>query len=234
MTPRTLVTLRVALRTLRLFASGKLDDAREYSTLSAQRLRETLLELIQIETENATRDIGGEITLKVNSLVDPQLIDALYAASKAGVKIRLNVRGICCLIPGRKNLSENIRVVSVVDRFLEHARIFHFYHGGDDRLFISSADWMGRNLNRRVELMTPVQDEACKFRLTRILKSYFDDNVVATELQSDGQYLPVVPKKKKDRFRAQAQLFQEACQLYAAHTNPKTTVFQPHRAEHPR
>lgn len=194
-------------------------------------LRESLLEMIQIETENASRDIGGQITIKVNSLVDQELIDALYVASQAGVKIKLNVRGICCLVPGKKNLSENIRVVSVVDRFLEHARIFHFQHGGDDRVFISSADWMGRNLNRRVELMTPVQDEACKRRLTRILKSYFEDNVSATELQNDGEYVPVVAKKKKGSFRSQEHLFQEACQMYAAHTNPKTTVFQPHRAD---
>ncbi len=194
-------------------------------------LRESLLELIQIETENASRDIGGQITVKVNSLVDKQLIDALYAASQAGVKIRLNVRGICCLVPGKKNLSENIKVISVVDRFLEHARIFHFEQGGDDRVFISSADWMGRNLNRRVELMTPVQDEGCKRRLMRILKSYFDDNVSATELQSDGAYVPVLARKKKGSFRSQEHLFQEACQIHAAHTNPKTTVFQPHRAE---
>ncbi|MDB4539836.1 polyphosphate kinase 1 [Saprospiraceae bacterium] len=195
-------------------------------------LRETLLEMIQIETENASRDIGGQITIKVNSLVDQELIDALYVASQAGVKIKLNIRGICCLVPGKKNLSENIRVISVVDRFLEHARIFHFSHGGDDRVFISSADWMGRNLNRRVELMTPVQDEACKRGLTRILKSYFEDNVSATELQSDGEYVPVVAKKKKGSFRSQEHLYQEACQMYAARTNPKTTVFQPHRAEH--
>ncbi len=194
-------------------------------------LRETFLELIQIETENASREGSGQIVAKVNSLVDKEIIDALYAASQAGVKVRLNVRGICCLIPGKKNLSENIRVISVVDRFLEHARIFYFEHGGDDRLFISSADWMGRNLNRRVELLVPILDEACRTRLTRILNSYFDDNVRATELRSDGEYVQVTRKKKKPEFRAQQHLFEEACQLHAAHTDPKTTVFQPHRAE---
>ncbi len=194
-------------------------------------LRETILELIQIETDNAKRKSGGQIIAKVNSLVDQEIIDALYEASKAGVKIRLNVRGICCLIPGRKNLSENIRVVSVVDRFLEHARMFHFQHGGDDLLFISSADWMGRNLDRRVELLVPILDKGCKARLTRILHSYFDDNVMAMELQSNGSYEPVVRKKKKPEFRCQEHLYEEACKIHAAQSNPKTTVFQPHRGE---
>ncbi len=194
-------------------------------------LRESLLELIQIETESAERGSAGQITAKVNSLVDKEIIDALYNASQAGVKIRLNVRGICCLVPGMKGLSENIKVISVVDRMLEHARIFHFHHGGDDLLFISSADWMGRNLNRRVELMIPIEDKECKSRLLRILKSYFDDSAGATELQTDGHYLPVARKKKKGEFRSQQFLYDEACQLHAAHTNPRTTVFEAVRGE---
>lgn len=196
-------------------------------------LRETLLEMIQIETETAERDGGGQITVKVNSLVDKEVIDALYKASQAGVKIRLNIRGICCLVPGKKGLSENIKVTSVVDRMLEHARIFHFQHGGDDLLYISSADLMGRNLDRRVELMIPVEDKTCKSRLLRILKSYFDDTAAATELDSNGQYIPVVRKKKKDEFRSQQHLYDEACQIHAAHSNPRTTVFEPHRGEGP-
>lgn len=194
-------------------------------------LRETLLELIQIETSNAERGGDGQITAKFNSLVDKEIIDALYTASQAGVKVRLNVRGICCLVPGKKGLSENIKVISVVDRMLEHARVFRFSHGGDELLFISSADWMGRNLDCRVELMIPVEDKECKSRLLRILKSYFDDTFSATELQSDGQYVPVVKRKKKDPFRSQQHLYEEACQIHAAHTNPKTTVFEPHRGK---
>ena len=204
-----------------------------FSKLAAApiNLRESLLELIQFETENAKRKSGGQITAKVNSLVDKEMIDALYEASQAGVKIRLNVRGICCLIPGQKGLSENIRVISVVDRLLEHARIMHFQHGGEDRVFISRADWMGRNLNRRVELLIPIQDEACKSRLIRILKTYFDDNVSAMELETSGEYEPVGRKKKKGDFRSQQLLFEEARQVHAALTNPKTTVFLPHRGE---
>ena len=194
-------------------------------------LRETVLEMIQIETDAAQTGNTGFICAKVNSLVDKEIIDALYKASQAGVKIRLNVRGICCLIPGKKDLSENIKVISVVDRLLEHARMFHFEHGGDDLLFISSADWMGRNLDRRVELMIPIENASAKSRLLRILKSYFDDNFSAMELQTDGTYEPVVKKKKKGTNRSQKNLYDEACQLYAAHSNPQSTVFEPVRGE---
>lgn len=192
-------------------------------------LRETLLEMIQLETVAAKNGNSAFIRAKVNSLVDKEIIDALYKASQAGVKIRLNVRGICCLIPGKKDLSENIKVISVVDRLLEHARIFHFEHGGDELLFISSADWMGRNLDRRVELMIPVENPNSKARLTRILKSYFDDNFSGMELQTDGTYQPVVKKKKKGLVRSQKNLYDEACQLHAAHSNPQSTVFDPVR-----
>ena len=164
-------------------------------------LRESLLELIRVETETAKGGGTGQITAKLNSLTDQQLIDALYDASAAGVKVRLNIRGICCLIPGKKGLSENIKVISVVDRVLEHARLFRFQHDGDELLFISSADWMSRNLNRRVELMVPVTSPDCKARLGRILDCYFADNVAATELQTSGEYVAV--KKKKKTFRTQ-------------------------------
>ena len=194
-------------------------------------LRESLLEMIRIETESATRGNAAAITAKVNSLVDKQIIDELYLASQAGVKIRLNIRGICCLVPGKKGLSENIRVISVVDRLLEHARIFHFHHGGDERIFISSADWMGRNLDRRIELMVPVLDKNCKTRLTKILRTYFDDNVAASELQPSGDYVPVTKKRKKKDFRSQLNLHEEARQIHSAQTNPKHTVFEPHRGE---
>ena len=191
-------------------------------------LRETMMESIQFETENARQGNKGEIRVKVNSLVDREVIDALYEASQAGVKVMLNVRGLCCLMPGKKGLSENIRVVSVVDRFLEHSRIFYFYHGGEERMYISSADWMGRNLDRRVELLVPVEDRSCKNRLLRILNSYFNDSESAMELRPDGSYGEVEVKRKK-RVRAQQWLYEEAGQLLKAFTNPKTTVFQPHR-----
>ncbi|QEG22605.1 polyphosphate kinase 1 [Mariniblastus fucicola] len=191
-------------------------------------LRETTLEYIQFETESARQGNAAAIRVKVNSLVDREIIDALYEASQAGVEVRLNVRGLCCLMPGKKGMSENIRVISVVDRFLEHSRIFYFYHGGDEKMFISSADWMGRNLDRRVELLVPIEDRDCKNRLLKILNSYFNDSESATELMSDGSYVPVEPKKKR-QIRSQQWLYEEAGQLLKASTNPRTTVFQPHR-----
>jgi len=117
------------------------------------------------------------------------VIDKLYDASKVGVQIELNVRGICCLRAGVPGLSENIRVVSIIDRFLEHARIFYFLHGGSDqRIFIASADWMGRNLDRRVELMVPVLDPQCKAQVSKSLHSYFEDNISSFEMGKDGHY----------------------------------------------
>ncbi len=192
-------------------------------------LRETVLEMIAIEIENAQKEGTGEIIVKLNSLVDKELIDALYQASQAGVKVKLNVRGICCLLPGRDDLSQNIRVVSIVDRLLEHARVFYFRHGGDERLFISSADWMGRNLDRRVELMVPVEQSEQKARLINMLQAYFKDNTNAAELKPDCAYALVEAKKKKNRFRSQEFLYKQAHQIYQAHTNPKTTVFEPIR-----
>jgi len=194
-------------------------------------LRETFLELIRIESENAVAGNAATITAKINSLADKEIIDSLYAASQNGVKIRLNVRGICCLRPGIPGISENIQVISVVDRMLEHARIFHFRHGGNNRMFISSADWMGRNLDRRVELMVPVEDKACKSRLLQILNCYFEDNVKARVLQSDETYQPVKRGQGENPLRSQQQLFNEACEILATHTNPRTTVFKPHRGE---
>ena len=193
-------------------------------------LKDTLLDYIQAEVGNARKGGACEINAKLNSLVDKQIIDALYDASQHGVKINLNIRGICCLRPGVKGLSENIRVISIVDRFLEHARIIHFHHGGDDLVFISSADWMGRNLNRRAELMVPIEHNLCKQKLLSNLKLYFEDNVRATELAGDGSYLPV-DSKKPDPFRVQEFLYEQACDQYTAFSNPKATLFKAHRGE---
>ncbi len=194
-------------------------------------LRDTIVELIHIEAENARSGDPASITAKLNSLVDAEVIDALYEASQAGVQIRLNVRGICCLRPGVKGLSENIRVISVVDRMLEHARIMHFQHAGDNLLFIGSADWMGRNLDRRIELVVPVENDACRARILSILECYFRDNTKARQLRENGTYRNVKRSKGDTPFRAQEFLYNEACEIFAAQTNPRTTVFRPHRGE---
>lgn len=156
-------------------------------------LREKLLELIHFEAERCRNNAEGAITAKINSLVDPEIIRALYAASQAGVRIRLNVRGICCLRPGVPGLSENIEVVSIIDRFLEHARVLHFLHGGSDHVLISSADFMPRNLDRRIELMVPILDDECKRKAMNILQVCFRDNVKARRMNSDGSYSRLDP-----------------------------------------
>jgi polyphosphate kinase len=192
-------------------------------------LREKLLEMIEIETQRKLAGERAHIVAKLNSLVDTQMIDALYAASQAGVTVKLNIRGICCLRPGISGLSENIEVISIVDRYLEHARIFYFFHGGDERVFISSADWMPRNLDRRIELLIPIEHPGSKLRLIRILDTYFRDNVKARRLLPDGTYEAVREGSQKGAVRSQELLYQEACEL-AATREFRPTVFEPHRA----
>lgn len=172
-------------------------------------LRERLLSMIQSETERASRDETAEIMLKMNSLEDRQMIEALYEASQAGVQIRLNVRGICCLRPGVKGLSENISVVSVIDRYLEHARIYAFRQGGRPSVFISSADMMSRNLSKRVELLVPIEDREAKKRLIHILETHFADTARGRILRSDGTWhLPLITAKKA--LRSQQKFVKEA------------------------
>jgi polyphosphate kinase len=189
-------------------------------------LRERLLEMIGSETERALQGDTAEMMLKMNALEDPQMIDALYAASQAGVKIQLNIRGICCLRPGVKGLSENIRVVSVIDRYLEHARIFWFRQGGSPMVFISSADFMTRNLSKRVELLTPIEDGDAKKRLQHILETHFADNVQARELGRDGHYTPVKTPKGK-ALRSQEYFAKQAARMHRARSQ-SADVLVPH------
>jgi polyphosphate kinase len=191
-------------------------------------LRSRLLELIDGETHRKQQGQNALIDAKVNSLVDPEIINALYAASQAGVTVRLNVRGICCLRPGVPGLSENITVVSIVDRYLEHARILRFHHGGDDLVFISSADWMPRNLDRRIELFVPIEDPPSRARLISILETYFDDNAKSRVLTSTGKYERF--KGRKKRRRSQERLYEEAVKLVKNAEQARQTAFEPHRA----
>ena len=193
-------------------------------------LRQRIVELIEAETHRKQQGQKAHINVKVNSLVDPEIINALYAASQAGVPVRLNVRGICCLRPGVAGLSENISALSIVDRYLEHARILNFHHGGDELVFISSADWMPRNLDRRIELLVPVEDPACKSRLIEILAAYFDDNVKARHLQPDGSYTRGKGRGKKKPRRSQELLYEDARRRVKEAEQSQQTVFEPHRA----
>ncbi|MEO0017884.1 MAG: polyphosphate kinase 1, partial [Verrucomicrobiota bacterium] len=166
-------------------------------------MKPRLLDLIAGEAERARQGLPARIIAKVNSLQDPDIIHALYKASQAGVQIRLNVRGICCLKPGDAKYSKNIEVVSVIDRFLEHARLFHFHQGGDSIVYLASADWMTRNLEKRIELMIPIEEPALKRRLVRILEAFFNDNTQAYRLLPDGTSQRLVRLKGHKNFRVQ-------------------------------
>ncbi len=168
-------------------------------------LRRNLMRLITREAMRSTKAHPGLIIAKMNSLSDPAIIEDLYKASQSGVQIKLNIRGICCLKPGIKNLSENIEVVSIVDMFLEHSRIFYFANGGDEEVYLSSADWMPRNLDRRIEVLFPIDDNKIKKELIELLRLYFKDNVKSWRLLSNGSYKKI-EKDKKSRFRIQEYL----------------------------
>lgn len=166
-------------------------------------LRNKILQLIDNEIAKSTPEHPGRIILKMNSLTDKKLIKALFKASAAGVQIDMIIRGICCLRPGIPGVSENIRVRSIVDRFLEHARIFYFQNGGDERVYLSSADWMTRNMERRVEIMFPVEVESLKKRVKEILNIQLQDNVKARVLDSQGIYTMIKPREGEKRVHSQ-------------------------------
>ena len=192
-------------------------------------LRAQLLALIESETQRSKQGQRGHIMAKLNSLVDADVIQALYTASQQGVKVQLNVRGICCLRPGVPRLSENIEVVSIVDRFLEHSRILYFHHGGEPLVFISSADWMPRNLDRRVELLVPVQDAACQARLISILTTTFQDNTKARRLKTDGVYERLQPSSAAKSVRSQQAFFDQAREAAKQAQKDRYQTFVPQR-----
>jgi polyphosphate kinase len=189
-------------------------------------LRRRLLELIRAETTRSRQGHPALIMAKLNSLVDTQVIDALYEASKAGVTIRLNVRGICCLRPGVKGLSENITAVSIVDRFLEHSRVFYFAHGGEDLVFISSADWMPRNLDRRVELLVPVIAPELRRRLIHLLEVCCADSVKGRDIRADGSYCLRQPASAA-AVGSQEQFYREAVEVEHEELQRRRTTFEP-------
>jgi polyphosphate kinase len=152
-------------------------------------LRDRMIELVRREAELQRRGKEGRIIIKMNSLIDPDLIAALYSASQAGVRIDAIVRGICALKPALKGISDNIRVISIIGRFLEHERVFYFHNNGRPKIFIGSADWRPRNLERRVEAVVPIEDPALAIQMKEILDLYLADNRNAWDLQPDGQYI---------------------------------------------
>ncbi|MBN1616719.1 MAG: polyphosphate kinase 1 [Spirochaetales bacterium] len=181
----------------------------KYLKMAPIDLKSTLVSLIDREAQRSQAEVPGMIMAKMNSLADPEVIDALYRASRAGVKILLNIRGICTLVPGVKGMSEGITVVSVIDRFLEHSRIFWFQNGGADELFLSSADWMPRNLDRRVELMFPILQESIRKEIRSLLGMYFEDNLKAHRLTSEGTWTRLSPSGSETPLRVQERLYLE-------------------------
>jgi polyphosphate kinase len=174
--------------------------------LAPRGLRERLIALIAAEERAARDGRAARIILKMNALVEPSVIDALYRASQAGVIIDLAIRGICCLRPGLPRISDNIRVTSIVDKFLEHSRIFYFENGGDPAVYLSSADWMPRNLWRRIETVFPIEDPALKTRIINVLRIELADNVKARDLSPDGTYHRRVPGDDEPAIRSQVML----------------------------
>ena len=156
-------------------------------------MRDRILSMINREITHCRKGGKGHIVAKMNSLVDPKIIEALYLASQVGVKIDLIIRGICCLRPGIKGISNNIRVISVIGRFLEHSRIFYLYNGGKKEVYIGSADWMTRNFVRRVEAITLVNDPNISYKLEEILRITLEDNSQAWQLSSNGNYIRRFP-----------------------------------------
>jgi polyphosphate kinase len=173
-------------------------------------LHEAVLGLIARETAFARAGKKASITAQMNALVDVDVIDALYAASQAGVEIKLFVRGICCLRPGIPGLSERIQVRALVDRFLEHVRIFRFANGGAEEVFLSSADWMPRNFHRRVEVLIPILDPTVRERLVAVSDIMFGDNTKTWELGADGTYARIVPPPGAPLVRAQHRFIELA------------------------
>ncbi|SDL01679.1 polyphosphate kinase [Pseudomonas delhiensis] len=174
-------------------------------------LKKNLLEMINREAAQAAEGKPAHIMAKVNSLTDPKVIRALYKASQAGVKIDLVVRGMCCLRPGVPGVSHNIHVRSIIGRFLEHSRIYYFLNGGDEKLYLSSADWMERNLDMRVETCFPVEGKKLVQRVKKELELYLADNTQAWVLQPDGSYQRLSPTGNQNPRNAQAMLLERLC-----------------------
>ena len=173
-------------------------------------LRNTFIMLINREISHAKEGKDARIIAKMNSLCDKEIIEKLYEASCAGVQIHLIVRGICCLKTGIESVSENIHVSSIVGTYLEHARIFYFYNNGAEEIFMGSADWMPRNLDRRVEIIFPVEDEVLKLKVKHILDVQLADNYKAYEMTDDGTYAKIKPLRGKSKVGAQDTFCREA------------------------
>lgn len=195
-------------------------------------LREMLVKNIEHERKNALEGKPAAIIAKMNSLVDRGIIEALYKASMAGVKIELIVRGICCLKTGIEGISDNIRVRSIVGRFLEHSRIYYFENDGNPKIYLSSADWMNRNLDRRVEVAFPVEDEELKKRIMQIIDITLRDNLKARVQQSDGSYKHIDKRGARELISSQEEFYRLELERYRRYLSPEDDeIFKPVKAQ---
>lgn len=183
-------------------------------------LKARIISMIDREAQRSTPEAPGLIMAKMNSLADVDVIAALYRASCAGARVLLNIRGVCMLVPGIKGLSDNITVVSVVGRYLEHARIAYFGNGGAEEVYLSSADWMPRNLERRIELMFPVLDDSLRARVKDILGSYFRDNLKAHRLSPSGRWKRVESAEGEEAWSSQERLYEASLRKKALDEEP--------------
>jgi polyphosphate kinase len=195
------------------WSSGEIFNSETLATMfhkfmiSPVTTKETMLRLIGREISKSTPKAPGRIIAKLNALVDTSIIAKLYEASRAGVRIDLLVRGVCCLRPGLPGISENIRVTSILDRFLEHSRIYYFHNGGDPEIYSGSADWMPRNFVSRAEIIYPIENTELKSRIiNEILTTYLNDNVKARLMLPDGSYIHLKPKDNQEPVRSQSVL----------------------------
>jgi polyphosphate kinase len=195
--------------------------------MAPANLRQRFVKLIDRERRRAEAGQPAEIMAKMNSLSDKEIIESLYAASRAGVRIKLNIRGICALRPGVPGVSESIEVISVVDRFLEHSRIYSFLNAGDEQVYLASADMMTRNLDKRIELMFPIEHAAHKQIVMHALRAMFRDNVKARRLDADGVYRPVVAAEGEPVCRVQQSLLEEAQRRAAQARDRAGLTFRP-------
>jgi polyphosphate kinase len=195
--------------------------------MAPTNLRQRFMKLIDRERRRADGGQPAEIMAKMNSLIDKEIIESLYAASRAGVRIKLNIRGICALRPELPGVSDNIEVISIVDRFLEHSRIYCFLNGGDEQVFLASADMMTRNLDKRIELMFPIEHASHKAIVMHALRSMFRDNVKARRLHADGVYRRVVAVEGEPVCRVQQSLLEEAQRRAAQARDRAGLTFQP-------
>jgi len=190
-------------------------------TIAPTGLKRRFIELIEREANRAKHKYPARIMAKMNSITDVDIIKALYNASQAGVKISLCVRGICALIPGIKGVSDNIKVISVVDHYLEHSRVYYFSNGGAEEIYCSSADWMLRNLEKRVEILFPIQDEKLSSQLIGVLNDYFRDNCNASVLDSEGNWTLLTPAQGEKPFRVQKAMLSRAAAKESSDSSAK-------------